>query len=190
MHYQVVAKALGPEEPWDYYPHWAPLSDKPAAERLANYAAQSGWEAAILAYDTAELLEMMARRVVEGQDTQLLPALRYLPVAQASPVEGGREKHDVEIAFSPSESASPYDEGPDKSELDRRRLELELGPGGDVTAGAEARFGRLSLPLKMDVIRLWLRLHQRVTHGQVGGPTDGAQDGRQDGAPDEHTGVA
>src|SRR5690349_10470510 len=133
MHYQVVAKSGEPSGAWDYYPYWAPVREKSAAERLASYAAQSGYEAAILQSVTPQMLEYVAVRVVERQDTDLLPSLRYLPGAPAARANGnGRQQRAVETAFRPSPVLDPYAEGADKTELDVRRLDAELGPGGDI----------------------------------------------------------
>ena len=59
--------------------------------------------------------------------------------------------------------------------MDKRRLELELGAGGDVTAGSQRYRYLLALPRRMDVLGAWLRLHRRMVLRQVGGATDGAQ---------------
>ena len=64
MYYQVVARALTPPAGWEYYPYWAPGNDLEAAERLAHYAAQSGYEAAILQAEQMEKLEEVARGVI------------------------------------------------------------------------------------------------------------------------------
>ena len=88
MHYQVVARPHEQDEAWDYYPYWAPVRDREAAIRLANYAAQDGYEAAILQSVTIEMLRKISHGVVDRQDHELLPALRFLPgaaIATASP---------------------------------------------------------------------------------------------------------
>lgn len=180
MHYQVVAKPRVSPEQWEYYPHWSPCQDKAAAERLAYYAAQSGYEAAILHSVAVEMLELIARKVVERQDSTLLPALRYLPgtkVATAS----GRNEYEVNTSFRLSPSLDPYAEGPERAELDRLRFALEVGPGGDVTVGETWRFQHVSFPTRIDVLSAWVRLRGRVEGGLAGGSRDGAGDGAGDG---------
>ena len=181
MHYQVVAKSGESSGTWDYYPYWAPVREKSAAERLASYAAQSGYEAAILQSVTPQMLEYVAVRVVERQDTDLLPALRYLPGATAARMSG-RQQRAVETAFRPSPVLDPYTEGADKAELDARRLNAELGPGGDILRQRTTLRRYLSLPLRMDIISAWLRLREQVIIGAVGGDNDGVADG--DGSDD------
>ena len=178
MHYQVVAKSGELSGAWDYYPYWAPVREKSAAERLASYAAQSGYEAAILQSVTPQMLEYVAVRVVERQDTDLLPSLRYLPgtpVARAN----GRQQRAVETTFRPSPVLDPYTEGADKAELDARRLDAELGSGGDILQQRATTRRFPSLPLRMDIISAWLRLREKVIIGAVGGESDG--DGLADG---------
>jgi hypothetical protein len=176
MHYQVVAKSGEPSGSWEYYPYWAPVREKAAAERLASYAAQSGCEAAILQSVTLQMLEEVACRVVERQETDLLPSLRYLP---GSPVgrTSSRRQRTVETRFRPSPVLDPYAEGIDKAELDVRRLNAELGAGGDVLRESGAIRRNPSLPLRMDIISAWLRLRERVLTGAVGGDGDGGGDG-------------
>jgi hypothetical protein len=182
--YQVVARRVvtrngTPPRHWEYYPYWAPGRDGGAAERLARFAAQSGHEAAILQATTVALLEASARSIVERQDVASMPALRYLPGERIGSV-GARPEHQVDTVFSPSPALDPYDEGPDKSELDRRRLELELSPTGDVTT----RLGHndpIALPGRMAVLSAWLRLRERVERREMGGPADGAHDGTPHG---------
>ena len=185
MHYQVVAKSGEPSGAWDYYPYWAPVREKSAAERLASYAAQSGYEAAILQSVTPQMLEYVAVRVVERQDTDLLPSLRYLPGAPAARMSG-RQQRAVETAFRPSPVLDPYTEGVDKVELDARRLDAELGPGGDILRQRTTIRRYPSLPLRMDIISAWLRLREKVITGAVGGESDGdgLADGDLDGAGD------
>lgn len=175
MHYQVVARssiASIASEKWEYYPYWSPVREKSAAERLASYAAQSGYEAAILHSVTAEMLMNIARAVVERQDVRLLPSLRYLPGARMATATG-RSEYGVETEFSLSDGLDPYLEGPDKSELDSRRLSLELGQGGDVIADSGWRSQGITLPCRMDLLRSWLSLRRRLMQGEIGGPTDG-----------------
>jgi hypothetical protein len=180
MHYQVVAKSDETSGAWDYYPYWAPVREKSAAERLASYAAQSGYEAAILQSVTPQMLEYVAIRVVERQDTGLLPSLRYLPGAPAARANGsGRQKRAVETSFRPSPVLDPYAEGADKAELDARRLDAELGPGGDILQQRATARRHPTLPLRMDIISAWLRLREKVIIGTVGGESDG--DGLADG---------
>lgn len=176
MHYQVVAKSGEPAGAWDYYPYWAPVREKGAAERLASYAAQSGYEAAILQSVTPQMLEYVAVRVVERQDTDLLPSLRYLPGTPAVRTNG-RQQRAVETAFRPSPVLDPYANGADKAELDARRLDAELGPGGDILREGIAMRRRPSLPLRMDIISAWLRLREKVITGAVGGDNDGMAGG-------------
>lgn len=175
MHYQVVAKPCVPSARWEYYPYWAPVRDKAAAERLATYAAQSGYEAAILQSVTAEMLEQIALRIVERQDTDLLPALRYMPSTRVA-ATAGRQEHTVETALHPADTLDPYAEGPDKGQLDARRLAIEMGPGGDVTAGDVGLVRRLSFPQRMDVLSSWLDLRKRAVAGEMGGAMDGTPD--------------
>jgi len=175
MHYQVVARSSTPLGAWEYYPYWAPVRDKDAATRLATYAAQTGYEAAILQSVTAEMLQHIARGVVDRQDTHLLPALRYLPGARVATASGHRE-HGVETEYRSYEGLDPYLEGPDKAELDGRRLNIEMGPGGDVIHRAGGQRQHISLPRRMDVLRTWLSLRRRLLGGRIGGPTDGIED--------------
>lgn len=182
MHYQVVAKSGEPSSSWDYYPYWAPVREKSAAERLASYAAQSGYEAAILQSVTPQMLEYVAVRVVERQDTALLPSLRYLPGAPAARMSG-RQQRAVETAFRPSPVLDPYTEGVDKVELDARRLDAELGPGGDILRQRTTIRRYPSLPLRMDIISAWLRLREKVLIGVIGGDSDGLADGDVEGDP-------
>lgn len=179
MRYQVVAKPCVPSARWEYYPYWAPVRDKAAAERLASYAAQSGYEAAILHSVTAEMLEQIARRVVERQDTHLLPALRYMPGTRVAATTG-RQEHAVETALHLTETLDPYAEGPDKAALDSRRLTLEMGPGGDVITTGTGLSRRLSFPQRMDIISSWLDLRKRAVAGEIGGAMDGTANDEAD----------
>ncbi|HEY7832105.1 MAG TPA: hypothetical protein VIG30_00955 [Ktedonobacterales bacterium] len=178
MHYQVVARSAaadvdGISTNWEYYPYWAPGRDRAAAERLAVYAAQNGREAAILQGRSVELLETIARQIVERQEVQRMPALRYLPGAAVARTDGWIE-HEVETILSLSPDLDLYDEGPVKCELDQRRLELELGDGGDITRGSGQRFASVHIPQRMDLLSAWLRLRERIENGQLGGSEDGA----------------
>jgi hypothetical protein len=171
MHYQVVARANTPAGAWDYYPYWAPVRDKDAATRLASYAAQTGCEAAILQSVTAEMLQHIAHGVVERQDAQLLPALRYLPGAQVATASGHR-RHRVETEIQATGEPDPYVDGLYKIELDGRRLTIEMGCGGDVTQ-QPGWHSNISIPCRMDLLRTWMGLRRRLLHGQLGGPLDG-----------------
>lgn len=179
MHYQVVARSVASSGNWEYYPYWAPVREKGAAERLAGYAAQSGYEAAILQSVRLEMLENLASRVVERQETELLPSLRYLPGGSPAGRASGKRKRAVEMTFRPSPALDPYVEGTDKAELDVRRLNAELGAGGDILAQGSVR-PYLSLPLRMDIISAWLHLRERVMSGTVGGASDGAAEDEAD----------
>ncbi len=172
MRYQVVARSGDHSSIWEYYPYWAPVREKDAAERLAGYAAQSGYEAAILQAVTPEALKSLAYRVVERHETELLPALRYLPESAAGRASG-RQNRAAHQTFRPIPALDPSLEGYDTAELDRRRLRAELGPGGDVLA-CGTRQPDASLPMRMDVISTWLRLRERVLSGALGGGSDGA----------------
>lgn len=176
MQYQVVARRCLPTAGrWDYYPYLAPGRDKAAAERLARYAAQNGYEAAVLQSVTMEMVVNMARAAVERQDEHVLPALRYKPGTKVG-TAGQRSQHEVELRLS-APVALDLDGGElDTVELDARRSVIELGPGGDVEMGGRRRGQALSFPLRMDVVRAWLRIRERVVVGQVGGPTDGTGD--------------
>lgn len=175
MHYQVVARPHEQGEAWDYYPYWAPVRDREAAIRLANYAAQDGYEAAILQSVTIEMLRKISHGVVDRQDHELLPALRFLPGAAIATAFGHRT-HSVHAEFQFSEGFDPYVDDSVKAELDERRLTMEMGLGGDVTLQAEWR-QRMTLPFRMDLLRSWLSLRQRLLQGQVGGALDGASVG-------------
>ena len=175
MYYQVVAISSKSSAEWEYYPYWAPLREKSAAQRLASYAAQCGYEAAILQSVTPEMLMTLARAVVERQDTRLLPSLRYLAGTLMATANNRRE-HSVETAFYDTEELDLYVEGSDKLALDARRLKLEIGQGGDVVASDDWRHQRITLPLRMDVLRSWLNLRQRLLDSQIGGLLDGASD--------------
>lgn len=172
MHYQVVARPYEQDQDWDYYPYWAPVRDREAAIRLANYAAQDGYEAAILQSVTVEMLRTISLGVIDRQDTELLPALRFLPGAAIATAFGHRA-HGVHAEFQVPEGFDPYADGAIKAELDERRLTIEMGLGGDVTLQAEWRQG-ITLPYRMDLLRNWLGLRQRLLQGQLGGPLDGA----------------
>lgn len=178
MHYQVVAKSApaGADHAlatWEYYPYWAPGRDRGAAERLAVYAAQNGREAAILQGASTEVLEAIARPIVENQAVHLLPAVRYVPGARVARHDGWSE-HTVETSVCPLPNIDPDEEGPIRFELDKRRLELELGHGGDITRGGDQRFDRVQHPQRMEVLSVWVRLRERVERGQLGGRADGA----------------
>jgi hypothetical protein len=185
VYFQVVAKRVVTKDRpvprhWEYYPYWAPGRDSGAAERLAQFAAQSGYEAAILQSASVEMLEASARKIVERQDVESMPAIRYLPGERVARADA-RPEHKVETAFYPSPALDPYDEGPDKSELDRRRLELELSAGGDVTTGWLGHTYLVALPGRMEILSAWLRLRERVERGELGGNADGARDGKKQG---------
>lgn len=175
MHYQVVAKSGETAGRWEYYPYWAPVQEKNAAERLASYAAQSGCEAAILQSVTLQMLAEISCRVVERQETDMLPSLRYSPGTPAGRASG-RPGRAVETSFHPSPALDPYAEGVEKAELDARRLDTELGPGGDVLQQRTPSKRNQSLPLRMDIISAWLRLRERLIAGMVGGLSDGSAD--------------
>lgn len=173
MQYQVVARSGVPTEGnWEYYPYLAPSRDKAAAERLARHAAQQGYEAAILQSVTLEMLMHIARAVVERQDEQFVPMLRYTSDALTERM-GARGSHRAETGTHAQSPSNPYIEGPDKAALDARRLLIESGAGGDVAASGT---WLLSLPSRMDVVQRWLRLRERVVRGQIGGDMDGAGD--------------
>jgi hypothetical protein len=156
------------------------VHERSAAERLAAYAAQCGFEAAILQSPTSEILLSIAQAVVDRQDTHWLPTLRYLPAdygaRAATRIEG-----EAKAAPQATELRAAYqqDAAPDQTLLDARRLALELGPGGDVGAGEGLRTRDLSFPHRMDVLRVWLRLHQAVQSGRIGGNEDGAPEAPQ-----------
>lgn len=148
---------------------------------MATYAAQMGYEAAILQNVAADVLQNIAREVVEQQDTHLLPQLRYLPgasVSTASPWRGhGLDIVDQRLEGENRSFAGPSLAGPNKVVLDERRLSLELGSGGDVTLRAGWRPQQVSFPRRMDVLRVWMRLRRQHLHGQLGNAMDGAPDG-------------
>lgn len=173
MQYQVVARSRLPSTGgWDYFPYLAPCRDKLSAERLARYAARSGYEAAILQSVTMEMLTHIACAVVERQDEFLLPKLRYMPGAVEAQTDTHEHyKGDSELHFLAH--VDPYAEGPDKAVLDARRWAMEQGHGGDVLG---VQRGSLTFPLRMDVLGAWLRLRERVIMGQFGGDADGRGD--------------
>jgi hypothetical protein len=171
MYYQVVARSGERSVRWEYYPYWAPVRERDAAERLAGYAAQSGYEAAILQGMTLKVLKDLAYRVVEQQETEHLPSLRYLPGSRVEQANG-RKKRAVETLFRSSSKPDLYAEDNGKAELDERRLKAELGPGGDILARGTIQ-PHAPLPLRMDVVSAWLRLRERVVCGKVGGIYDG-----------------
>lgn len=173
MHYQVVARSCVPAGAWDYYPYWAPVRDKGAATRLATYAAQSGYEAAILQSVTVDMLQNIARSVVEQQDTRLLPSARYLPGTRVPTASGWREQN-LSAEVQPLEGGHPHLEQPNKTVLDARRLNLEHGPGGDVTLRSGWQHQQIAFPRRMDVLRAWMQLRERLLQGQVGNALDGA----------------
>lgn len=173
MQYQVVARSRLPSAgDWEYFPYLAPCRDKATAERLARYAAHSGYEAAILQSVSMEMLAHIARAVVEHHDDLLLPKLRYMPGAAAETmVTHGQDYGASEPRLHAP--VDPYAEGPDKSVLDARRSAIEQGPGGDVLSAQPVS---LSFPLRMDVLGAWLRLRECVIMGQLGGDADGQGD--------------
>ena len=171
MHYQVVTRLCTSAGAWDYYPYWSPVRDKAAATLLAAYAAQSGREAAILQSVTAEMLQQIARGVVDRQDADLLPAIRYLPAAWAATATG-HQKHGVGGTDAQHEWLAPYEAGPNKIQLDGRRLNIEMGPGGDVTQLPEWR-PHISIPCRMDLLHSWMSMRRRLLRGLIGGPQDG-----------------
>lgn len=174
MHYQVVARPCNSVGAWDYYPYWSPVRDKAAATRLAAYGAQSGRETAILQSVTAEMLQHIARGVVDRQDDDLLPAIRYLPAAQLS-AASAHQPSGMGVA-SHYEWLEPYEAGPSKILLDGRRLNIEMGPGGDVTHRAGWQ-PQISIPCRMDLLRSWMSMRRRLLQELVGGPQDGARTG-------------
>lgn len=180
MHYQVVVRSYIPAGAWEYYPYWSPVRDKHAARRLATYAAQSGYEAAILQSVSADMLQNIARNVVEHQDTRLLPQSRYLPGARVATASSWREQSANTDIQRLERGNRDFDglnlEGPNKAVLDVRRLDLERGPGGDVTLRAGWQPQQISFPHRMDVLRAWMRLRQQLVQGQVGDAQDGAPD--------------
>ncbi len=180
MHYQVVARSCAPTGAWDYYPYWAPVRDKDAATRLATYAAQSGYEAAILQSVTADMLQDIGRSVVDRQDARLLPQLRYLPGTRVAAASGWREQ-SVDTEVHRLEAGNLHIDGPNKAVLDARRLHVEQGPGGDVTLRPGWQQQQISFPLRMDVLRTWMHLRQRLLQGQVGTVLDGGPDDAVDG---------
>ncbi len=175
MHYQVVARSCVPAGAWDYYPYWAPVRDRDAATRLATYAAQSGYEAAILQSVTSDMLQSIASSVVDRQDARLLPQLRYLPGTRVAASSGWREQ-SVDADVQRLGAGNRHLDEPNKVALDARRLNLEHGPGGDVTLRPEWRPQQISFPLRMDVLRNWMHLRQRLLQGQVGTALDGVPD--------------
>jgi hypothetical protein len=151
MYYQVVAKPSTPSGSWDYYPYWAPIRDKDAAMRLATYAAQAGCEAAVLRSVTLEMLQFLARGVVDRQDAHLLPALRYMPN-----IPSARD----------SSAADP----------NGQRLNMVIGPGGSIIHQSES-LQSLADPQGKVQLRRWMALRQLQLDGRLGGPLDGAPDG-------------
>lgn len=174
MHYQVVTRPCTSAGAWDYYPYWSPVRDRDAATRLAAFAAQSGNEAAILQSVTAEMLRQIARGVVDRQDADLLPAIRYLPAAQVA-AAWGHQQHGVGTDAQHAWLA-PYEAGPNKIQLDGRRLNIEMGSGGDVTQRPDWR-SHLSIPCRMDLLRSWMSMRRRLLGGLIGGPRDGESRG-------------
>lgn len=172
MHYQVVARPCLPAGTWDYYPYWSPVHDKAAAARLAAYAARTGCEAAILQSVTAEMLQHIARGVVDRQDADLLPAIRYLPAAQVA-AASAHQKHGVG-ADTQHSWLEPDEAGQHKIQLDGRRLNIEMGPGGDVTQQPGWR-PQISIPCRMDLLRSWMNMRRRLLDGLLGGSLDGAR---------------
>ncbi len=180
MHYQVVARSCVPTGAWDYYPYWAPVRDRNAATRLATYAAQSGYEAAILQSVTSDMLQDIASSVVDRQDARLLPQLRYLPGTRVAAASGWREQ-SLGAEIQRLDAGNLYLDEPNKAVLDARRLNFEQGPGGDVTLRPEWQPQQISFPLRMDVLRTWMHLRQRLLQGQVGTALDGGPDDALDG---------
>jgi hypothetical protein len=170
MQYQVVARPCIPAGTWDYYPYWAPMRDKAAATRLATYAARTGCEAVILQSVTVEMLQHIACGVVERQDAQLLPAIRYLPAVQVAAAQG-QPQHRASAA-SQREWLEPFEAGSHTIQLDGRRLNIEMGPGGDVTQRPEWR-SHISIPCRTDLLHRWMSMRRRLLRGLIGGPLDG-----------------
>lgn len=173
MYYQVVVRQ--PAGTWDYYPYWAPERDRHAATRLAAYAAQTGCEAAILQSVTAEMLQLIGRGVVNRQDSQLLPTHRFLPTARmAAP---GHQWHGATMEFQAELQEATWEPGSGAAntiELDGRRLNIERGPGGDVTKLPSWQ-PLVSIPCRLDLLRSWMDMRRRLLRGLLGGPQDGAQ---------------
>jgi hypothetical protein len=156
------------------------MRQREEAERLARFAATRGHEAVILECATLERLDEVARAVVERQDMRQLPALRYLPTAEALLSQEAQDQLDRDIAaglLGERETGAVAESLGDlsASEADQRRLALEDGPGGDVTASATTQHAHLAFPTRKDVLRAWLRLWARAAAGDVGGPDDGAR---------------
>jgi hypothetical protein len=148
MQYQVVARRYMSAGEWEYYPYWAPVREKDAAQRLAGYAAHAGYEAAILQGVTAEQLRLVAYAIVVQNDTRSLPAVRFLPEGQASTTPS----RVMEFA-NLWESSSAM--------LDAQRIRLEMGPGGDVTQRGDWQpQGDFTPPA--DILAAWMILRQQV----------------------------
>jgi hypothetical protein len=179
VYYQVVSRPAVPGASWNYYPSWTPIREHAVAERLATFATRRGHEAVILEHETVERLGEVARAVVDEQETRHLPALRFLPAAETL---FARDRLEQDIATSllwDSETGAVVDalDGLSAGEADERRLALEDGPGGDITATAASPGGHLTFPTRKDVLRAWLRLWARAAAGEIGGAHDGAHDG-------------
>jgi hypothetical protein len=155
------------------------MREREEAERLAKFAAMRGHEAVILECPTLERLGELAQAVVERQDMRHLPDLRYLPTAETLFGQQVLDQVDQDIAatlFGEREAGAVVESLGElsASEADQRRLAMEDGPGGDVTASATSQGGSLSFPTRKDVLRVWLRLWARAATGAIGGQNDGA----------------
>ena len=95
--------------------------------------------------------------------------IRFPEVTRAtSEREGGASQERTSIAVSTktrwdesSRAAHALDEG-DRSSLERRRLELELGPGGDHDVPYS-----FALPPSMPQVLAWMRLLARIQRGEL-----------------------
>ncbi|HEV2236503.1 MAG TPA: hypothetical protein VGR57_07545 [Ktedonobacterales bacterium] len=179
VYYQVVSRPAVPGASWNYYPSWTPIRERAVAERLASFATRRGHEAVILEHETVERLGALARAVVDEQETRHLPALRYLPAAETLFAQDRLEQDIATSLLWDCETGGVVDalDGLNASEADQRRLALEDGPGGDVTADAGNLSSHLTFPTRKDVLRAWLRLWARAAAGEVGGAHDGTSAG-------------
>lgn len=75
---------------------------------------------------------------------------------------------------SPTGSAMPEPRWSQHAQLEAARAHMEVGPGGDVDLdGRLTRMGRGYVPGLKRTVSIWLRLYERVQHGELGGAHDG-----------------
>jgi hypothetical protein len=70
--------------------------------------------------------------------------------------------------------AVPFEAMRDADDVETPGWQLEQGSGGDIDADGRLWRSHPHLPERAEVLSAWLRLHERVHRGEVGGAADGA----------------